>query len=271
MRVLELQGRDHGYKKGESLPDLKPNVDFDCVLSVKGHPVGAYWQQAPASLQALAEIADSEMRRDKVPRDTMERIVFIGPTDPETGWRKKIRLYQYSARLGWSAPRHHMRHPNARLSPAHKPGVAPDFIKAMSLLGKGAMEHVRDEVPALFETHQIAREAHCHKQYTFGSYFTSTISNSNISAALHRDRMNAPGALNVIYVKRWQSAGGCLAVPAYDAVFDQPDHSMLVYPASRDDHAVTPIHPLRTGGYRNAHVFYSLRTTAWPKQPTIKK
>lgn len=37
------------------------------------------------------------------------------------------------------------------------------------------------------------------------------------------------------------------------------DNSMLVYPAWRNVHGVTPIVPTREGGYRNSLVFYSLK------------
>ena len=48
-------------------------------------------------------------------------------------------------------------------------------------------------------------------------------------------------------------------VPDYNATMDSCDNSMLVYPAWRNVHGVTPIVPLKEGGYRNSLVFYPLK------------
>jgi hypothetical protein len=48
-------------------------------------------------------------------------------------------------------------------------------------------------------------------------------------------------------------------VPDYGATFDSCDNSILVYPAWRNTHGVTPIIPLKTKGYRNSMVFYALK------------
>ena len=53
--------------------------------------------------------------------------------------------------------------------------------------------------------------------------------------------------------------GGCLNVPDYNATFEQADNSMLVYPAWRNVHGVTPIKPIAEGGYRNSLIFYPLK------------
>ena len=48
----------------------------------------------------------------------------------------------------------------------------------------------------------------------------------------------------------------------YDACFNQTDNSLLVYPAWRNRHGVTPIVPTHQGGYRNSHVWYALDSFA---------
>ena len=89
--------------------------------------------------------------------------------------------------------------------------------------------------------------------------FTSSISNYNISAPYHRDTGNIVGAVNVIICKRLNSKGGDLNVPDYDATFGQADNSILVYPAWKNVHGVTPIIPTHEDGYRNSLVFYPLK------------
>jgi ParB-like chromosome segregation protein Spo0J len=54
-------------------------------------------------------------------------------------------------------------------------------------------------------------------------------------------------------------SGGDLHVPDYGATIGQEDNSILVYPAWRNVHAVTPIIPTHKDGYRNSLVFYPLK------------
>ena len=260
MQIIEVQSREHPYRFNDEMPHLAPNIDYDCIMQEDGMPVGAYWHQAPKDLHGIADIADAELRSGKFPISRMDR---LGRDDEG----KAFRLPQVSAILGSSAPQAHMRAVNARRSRLHAQPAARNFIKAMSAFGRMAMELVRGTCPHLYAQHIDALEREVSRDWRFADYFTSSISNANSAANLHQDRKNARGALNIIYVKRWQSRGGHLVVPEYDAVFAQPDHSMLVYPAWRNAHAVTPIVPLRTGGYRNAHVFYALRTTTWGPVP----
>ena len=89
--------------------------------------------------------------------------------------------------------------------------------------------------------------------------FTSSISNYNISAPFHRDTGNIKNTVNIILTKRNNANGGCLNVPDYNATFEQADNSMLVYPAWRNVHGVTPIKPIAENGYRNSLIFYPLK------------
>jgi hypothetical protein len=95
--------------------------------------------------------------------------------------------------------------------------------------------------------------------WKFGNMFTSSISNYNISAPFHRDTGNIVGSVNVIICKKHNSKGGDLHIPDYNATIGQKDNSILVYPAWRNVHAVTPITATHEGGYRNSLVFYPLK------------
>ena len=96
-------------------------------------------------------------------------------------------------------------------------------------------------------------------EWKFGNLFTSSISNYNIPAPFHRDTGNIKGCVNVIITKRRNSTGGNLNVPDYGATIDQCDNSILVYPAWRNVHGVTPIVPTFEDGYRNSLIFYPLK------------
>ena len=63
----------------------------------------------------------------------------------------------------------------------------------------------------------------------------------------------------MLFRSRLNSKGGNLHVPDYGATMDSADNSMLVYPAWKNVHGVTPIIPTHEGGYRNSLVFYPLK------------
>jgi hypothetical protein len=98
------------------------------------------------------------------------------------------------------------------------------------------------------------------KEWRFSKMFTSSISNYNIPAPFHRDNANIQGCVNVIIAKKNNATGGNTTVPDYGATMDSCDNSMLVYPAWRNVHGVTPIVPTAEGGYRNSLVFYPLKS-----------
>ena len=96
-------------------------------------------------------------------------------------------------------------------------------------------------------------------KWKFGNLFTSSISNFNISASYHQDNGNLKNTCNVIFTKRKGSKGGSLNIPDYNATIEQADNSMLVYPAWRNMHGVTPIIKSHDEGYRNSLIFYPLK------------
>jgi len=81
------------------------------------------------------------------------------------------------------------------------------------------------------------------EKYRFGRLFTSSISNFNIAAPFHRDAGNLVGCVNVIIAKKKDASGGNTTVPDYNLTVDSSDNSMLVYPAWKNVHGVTPIRP----------------------------
>jgi hypothetical protein len=60
-------------------------------------------------------------------------------------------------------------------------------------------------------------------------------------------------------LEKQNATGGNTTGPDYGATMDSCNNSMLVYPAWRNVHGVTPIVPTATGGYRNSLVFYPLK------------
>jgi hypothetical protein len=165
---------------------------------------------------------------------------------------------QYSTIIGSVAPKPHMRRPYPTISSVHNEPKAKPYIKAMYLAALESERIMEQVAPELYKA-QVEALSGVDKKWRFGNLFTSSISNYNISANYHRDTANIVNACNVIITKRENSTGGSLHVPDYDATFEQADNSMLVYPAWRNVHGVTPIITNKAGGYRNSLIFYPLK------------
>jgi hypothetical protein len=258
MKRIDLIAIDHNRKIGESCEYIEPNVTEDCIFYADGEPVGFYLTKMPEKMCKLADLANSELRTKNVPKTEMKRAPTDG-IDEKTGkYKYKNVVLQYSTIIGSVPPKPHMRRNYATLSSVHGVKTAQTFIKAMLLLAKESEQLIKELLPKQYEQ-QLELFKQVPEKWKFGNLFTSSISNYNISAPFHRDAGNIVGAVNVIICKKFNSKGGDLHVPDYGATIGQQDNSILVYPAWRNVHGVTPIIPTHEGGYRNSLVFYPLK------------
>lgn len=258
MKKIELIEIEHSVKIGDQCPAFEPNVTEDCIFYADGEPVGFFMRQMPEKACKLADLADKELRSKNVPKSSMDRKPTDG-FDAEKGiYKYKNVVKQWSVVLGATPPKPHMKRPYPSISSVHQVKSAQTFIKAMLLLAKESEKLIAEILPKQYEL-QTKLFEDVPDEWKFGSLFTSSISNYNISAPFHRDAGNIVGAVNVIITKRRNSKGGNLHIPDYNATIDQCDNSILVYPAWRNVHGVTPIEPTHEGGYRNSLVFYPLK------------
>jgi len=251
MKRLDLIQVEHSTKVGDLCPAFEPNVTEDCMLYVDGEPVGFYISKMPEKMCKLADLANVELSSKNVPKSMMGR--SAGQRDESVNV-----VQQYSTILGSVPPRPHNRRPYPTISSVHGNKKSQTFIKAMLLLAKESEQLIAELLP---EQHakQVALFKDVPAKWRFGNLFTSSISNYNISAPFHRDTGNIVGAVNVIICKKHNSKGGDLHIPDYRATIGQQDNSILVYPAWRNVHGVTPIVPTHEGGYRNSLIFYPLK------------
>ena len=250
MKHLELTPVEHNVKIGGVCPDIEPNVTEDCIFTHEGKPIGFYLRHLPDKMSKVADLADHELRSKRVPKSEMRR---------SSGLRdESLEVRQYSTIIGSVPPKPHMRRTYMTRSSVHGHDSAKTFIKAMNMLCKMSEDLIKELAPTLHAA-QVEAMKDVPDKWRFGNLFTSSISNYNIPANYHRDTGNVRNTCNVIITKRRNSKGGNLHVPDYGAVMDQCDNSMLVYPAWRNVHGVTPIRPLHEDGYRNSLVFYPLR------------
>ena len=257
MKRIDLIPIEHNRKIGESCEYIKPNITEDCIFYADDEPVGFYITKLPEKMAKLANLANAELNSKRVPKTTMTRQIPDGKN--ENGrYKYKNVVEQYSVILGGVPPKPHMRRNYATLSSVHSVKTAQTFIKAMLLLAKESENLIKELLPKQYEK-QIELFKEIPEKWKFGKLFTSSISNYNISAPFHRDTGNIKGAVNVIICKRLNSKGGDLHVPDYNATIGQVDNSILVYPAWRNVHGVTPITPTFEGGYRNSLIFYPLK------------
>jgi hypothetical protein len=262
MKTIKLHKQEHDVKIGKDCPYYEPNIKEDCLLEVDGEVVGFYINDVSKysnKLSQLISISNKEFRSDNVPKQEMSR----GPqgTKKDKLQRQKEGknlVTQFSTILGSVAPKPHMRRPYPTISSVHRENKSKTFIKAMWGASVEAEKIIKQLTPEIYKT-QLELFKDVDKKWRFGNMFTSSISNFNIAAAYHRDTGNIVGAVNVILTKRNNSNGGCLNVPDYNVTFEQADNSMLVYPAWKNIHGVTPIIKTAEDGYRNSLIFYPLK------------
>ena len=258
MKRVDLQKIENSVKIGEECPIFEPNIKENCIFYEDGQPIGFFMRRMPEKMCKLADLADKEFNSKRVPKSKLTRRTGDG-LDQERGvYKYKNEVEQESCIIGSIPPKPHMKRPYASMSSVHQVKSAQTFIKAMLLLAKESEQLIAQIMP---DQYQRQKELfnQVPDEWKFGSLFTSSISNYNISAPFHRDTKNIKNTVNVIITKRRNSKGGNLHIPDYGATIDQCDNSILVYPAWRNVHGVTPIFPTHSDGYRNSLVFYPLK------------
>lgn len=256
MKKVQLVKKKHDVQIGDVCGHINPNIVEDCIFYDGDDAIGFYIKDISRYSKIatqLTAVADAELRSSKVPKSEMKRSSGFGDKD------KSREVLQYSTIIGSVPPKPHMRRPYATISSVHGVKTAQTFIKAMIMLCKESEEIVKQITPHIFERQVDIIARNVKEKWRFGRMFTSSISNYNISAPFHRDAGNIEGCVNVIIAKKQNATGGNTTVPDYGATVDSCDNSMLVYPAWRNVHGVTPIVPTAPNGYRNSLVFYPLK------------
>lgn len=245
MKRIDLQLQEHDVKVGDVCGDIEPNVTEDSIFYFEGEPVGFYIRSVEGKARKLLELANHELRSERVPKQTMVRTSGVE---------------QYSTIIGSVPPKPHLSRSYPSISSVHKKKSAKTFIKAMLALCKEGEAILQDILPEQFERQQKLIQENVPEKYRLGTCFTSSINNYNIAAPFHRDTENVVGCVNLIFAKKKNATGGNTTVPDYGATVDSCDNSLLCYPAWRNVHGVTPIRPTVEGGYRNSLVFYPLKS-----------
>lgn len=258
MKRVDLIQVEHNTKIGDVCEYKEPNVTEDSIFYVDGEPIGFYLTKMPEKMCKLADLANAEFRSKNVPKSLLTRRTGDGINEKTGKFKYKNEVEQLSCIIGSCPPKPHMSRPYPNKSSVHGVKSAQIFIKAMLLLAKESEQLTKEILPKQYEQ-QIKLFEDVPEKWRFANLFTSSISNFNISAPFHRDTKNIVGAVNVIICKKFNSKGGDLHVPDYNATIGQQDNSILVYPAWRNIHGVTPIIPTFEGGYRNSLIFYPLK------------
>ena len=257
MKKIDLTLKKHDAKIGNTCNYIDANIIDDTIFYLDNKAIGFYIKKMPDKMCKLADLANNELLSKNVPKSEMQRPKMLGFDENGKGVIDRS-CKQFSTILGSVAPKAHMRRPYPTISSVHQVKSAETFIKAMLLLAIESEKLIKEILPEQ-HANQLELFKTVPEQWKFGNLFTSSISNYNISAPFHRDTGNIIGAVNVIICKRLNSKGGDLHVPDYNATIGQQDNSILVYPAWRNVHGVTPIIPTFDGGYRNSLIFYALK------------
>jgi len=268
MNIIKLKQVQHTVNIGDVCEYKEPNVKEDTLFVDGDEVVGFYLKDISKYSEKaakLADLADIEFRSKRVPKKMMNRSDafkdFYKPTEDgkKKLWSEIGGVSQYSTILGSCAPRPHMRRPYPTMSSIHSTPSADKFVKAMLMLALESEKIMLQVAPNIYYKQKEIFDNEVHPDWKFGNLFTSSISNYNIPAAFHRDTGNIVGCVNVIIAKKKNCRGGNTTVPDYDLTVDSRDNSMLVYPAWKSVHGVSPIEPSVEGGYRNSLVFYPLK------------
>lgn len=254
MKRINLVKLEHNVKIGDVCGTIEPNITEDCIFYENGEPIGFYIKDISKyseKASKLTDLANIELRSKRVPKSTMKRSSGLHNNEKE--------VLQYSTILGGVPPKPHMKRPYPTISSVHSVKSAQTFIKAMLMLANESEKIIKELTPNIWEKQKEIFDKYVDKKWRFGNLWTSSISNYNISAPFHRDAGNIEGCVNVIIAKKQNAAGGNTTVPDYNATMDSCDNSMLVYPAWKNIHGVTPIIPTHEDGYRNSLVFYPLK------------
>ncbi len=255
MKRLDLQKVKHDTKIGSECPDKVPNISDDCIFYEDNKPIGFFIKNIDGKFKQFVDIAAKEFRSDNVPKTEMARSTGVNTKH----YGNNHKVLQMSAIIGSIPPKPLMRRPYPSISSVHNVPSAKTFIKAMLLACRESEELIKKILPEQFDLQQKIINENVPKEFRFGRLFTSSISNYNISAPFHRDTGNLEHCVNVIITRRKNATGGNLHVPDYDATMDSSNNSLLVYPAWKNIHGVTPIHETAPGGYRNSLIFYPLK------------
>lgn len=257
MKPIELKLVEHNVTVGDKCDSIKPNVTEDSIFLENGVPIGFFIRDVSRYSMELSQfiaIANNEFKSDRVPKSMMARSSAVSAR--RSGGKG---VQQFSTIIGSVPPKPHMRRPYPTISSVHADKKANQFIKAMILACRESEKILESIVPDIYHKQKEIVRKSVPERWRFGNLFTSSISNYNIAAAYHIDHANLRDCVNVILTKRQNSIGGNLNVPDYDTTFDSCDNSMLVYPAWKSIHGVTPIVPTANGGYRNSLIFYPLK------------
>jgi hypothetical protein len=258
MKRIDLTPVQHNKKVSDTCEYYEPNVTENCIFYAEGEAIGFYLTKMPDNMCKLADLANEQLRSKNVPKSMLNRRQVDGFDEKKGIWKYKNEVHQYSCILGSIPPKPHMQRPYASRSSVHLQKSANTFVKAMLMLATESEQLIKKILPNQYEK-QVKLFEQVQKKWRFANLFTSSISNYNISAPYHRDVGNIVGAVNVIICKKHNSKGGDLNIPDYGATIGQQDNSILVYPAWKNLHGVTPILPTHEGGYRNSLVFYPLK------------
>ena len=254
MKRVDLEKIEHDTKIGGVCGRIEPNITEDTLFYDEGEIIGFYIKDISKyseKASKLAALANKELRSKNVPKSPMSRLSGLA-IDPEQA------VVQYSTILGSVPPKPFVRRPYATISSVHNSKTAKTFVKAMLLLCKESEQLIKEIAPHIYDRQLELIKENVPEKYRFSELFTSSISNYNIPAPFHKDNKNIKGCVNVIIAKKNNATGGNTTVPDYGATVDSCDNSMLVYPAWRNVHGVTPIIPTGKDGYRNSLVFYPL-------------
>jgi hypothetical protein len=262
MRVISLEkATSPRYARTDIIIDNDgPFLSESAILYSDGEEIGFFYSdisEVSKKAKNLLDIANTELMSKRVPKSGRMGGGGKGGALDKGGTGIPFKVGT-SAIIGATPPKPYLGRPYKSMSSLHLVGSAQTYIKAMVLLARETQEIIKNTSEYIFKKHFDSMKG-VDKKWKISDFYTSSVSNVSCTVPVHSDKKNIVGTVNAIYCKRSSTTGGNLMLPDYGLTIDQKDYSLLVYPAWRDLHGVTPISKSSKKGYRNSLVFYSLK------------
>lgn len=257
MKRVDLIKVEHSTKIGDNCPYIEPNITEDCIFYENGIAIGFFIRDISKyneKCAKLIEIANKEFMSKNVKKEGR----LGAGSKSVSGNKERPTMEGCSAIIGSVPAKPYIGRNFPSISSRHLDKKTQTFIKAMLMIANESEKIIKKITPQIWEK-QTEIFKNVPKKWRLGNLWTSSVSNLNANINFHIDKGNIENCVNVIITKRLNAKGGNLHVPDYNATMDSCDNSMLVYPAWKNIHGVTPITPTYDGGYRNSLIFYPLK------------
>ena len=235
MTIIEVTKKEldlkQYVKRSAQTNDCSRLINSDTLVLCNGIPIVLYKKIEPGELL----------------RHSVETLKY--QTSTRTGGLKTTsRIFGYR-------PRNTMR--NDFCSATGLSNEQPDKQRVLCEFATHVEAVYKQYFPEIYGRHKTEAEK-IDNDWRISDIFTSGIVNKNNPLKYHHDAGNVKNVASNMVVFKRDCAGGYLAMPEYDMMFECADNTMMVFDGQKILHGVTPIYKKTNNAYRFSIVYYTL-------------